>query len=121
MNKALIDNQFDTSKLELRTDNGSQYCAKEFKKVLNEHKIKHTRTRVNTPKNNSRIERFFKTIKYEYLNDYIFEDIEDVRRHVDYFIKFYNERRIHQSLGWKTPKEALDSLKQSADLNTKSA
>ncbi|MEF3253999.1 MAG: integrase core domain-containing protein [Deferribacterales bacterium] len=54
----------------------------------------------------SSIESFFKKIKYEYLNGYRFNDMEDVRYHVDYFIRFYNERRIHQSLGYLEPSTA---------------
>ena len=58
---------------------------------------------VNTPLNNSRIERFFKTIKYEYLNDWTFKNIKDVKYHVDYFIDFYNKTRLHQNLKLSTP------------------
>ena len=39
----------------------------------------------------------------EYLNDYKFNDINDVKIHVDYFIDFYNNRRIHQSLEFNKP------------------
>ena len=103
LNKALNANKLNTMELELRTDNGSQYCSKEFRELIMLNKINHTRSMVNTPLNNSRIERFFKTIKYEYLNDWTFKNIEDVKYHVNYFIEFYNERRIHQNLKQLTP------------------
>lgn len=105
LNKAINNSLCDTSSLELRSDNGSQYCSKLFKETIALNKIHHTRSMVNTPKNNSRIERFFKTIKYEFLNDYKFRDIEDVKLYVDYFCKFYNEKRIHQSLGYGSPND----------------
>jgi len=103
LNKAINNRLCDTSSLELRSDNGSQYCSKLFKETIALNKIYHTRSMVNTPKNNSRIERFFKTIKYEFLNDYRFRDIEDVKLYVDYFCEFYNEKRIHQSLKYENP------------------
>lgn len=112
LNKALSTNKLNTIDLELRTDNGSQYCSNVFKELVMINKINHTRTMVNTPLNNSRIERFFKTIKYEYLNDYTFKDIEDVKYHVDYFVKFYNEKRIHQSLKLLTPNKIVEAYEK---------
>ncbi len=49
------------------------------------------------------IERLWRTVKYEdiYLRDYAdgWEAEEGLRR----YFQFYSERRIHQSLGYRTP------------------
>ena len=49
------------------------------------------------------VERFFRSLKYEevYLNSY--DDIRDVKNNIDNYIKYYNKKRPHQSLGYKTP------------------
>jgi putative transposase len=49
------------------------------------------------------IERFWRTIKYEaiYLNEY--SNYTELYAGIRDYIIFYNEKRPHQSLGYKTP------------------
>jgi adenine-specific DNA-methyltransferase len=49
------------------------------------------------------VERFFRTLKYEniYLNEY--ETPKALRRGLNQYIRFYNEQRIHESLGYRCP------------------
>ncbi|CFX97478.1 Ribonuclease H-like domain [Syntrophomonas zehnderi OL-4] len=49
------------------------------------------------------VERFFRTLKYEniYLNEY--ETPKSLRRGLNQYIKFYNEQRLHGSLGYRRP------------------
>ena len=51
------------------------------------------------------IERFFRSIKYEniYLSEY--ESLKDLKAGVYDYIDFYNNKRLHQSLDYKTPAE----------------
>ncbi len=48
-------------------------------------------------------ERLWRSIKYEevYLNEY--RSPAEVRRRVGEYVRFYNEQRPHQSLGYRTP------------------
>jgi putative transposase len=48
-------------------------------------------------------ERLWRSVKYEevYLSQY--ESPRDARRGLSRYLSFYNERRPHQSLGYKTP------------------
>jgi transposase InsO family protein len=94
------------------TDHGPQYFANhpnsdqnncEFRKFLNILSIKHVLARVNRPQTNGKVERFNLTYKTEYINGN-FQNLPD-------FIKFYNEERLHMSLGYKTPKSIWDELK----------
>jgi len=93
------------------TDHGSQYFANhpnadqnncEFRRFLNILSIKHVLARVNRPQTNGKVERFNLTYKTEYINGN-FQNLPD-------FIKFYNEERLHMSLGYKTPKSVWDEL-----------
>ena len=63
-------------------------------------------SRVATPEDNAFIESFFKTLKKEevYVKEY--ETMNDVIKHLPKFIdQIYNRKRLHSSLGYKTPEE----------------
>ena len=51
------------------------------------------------------IERFWRTVKYEevYIKEY--RTVIDAYSGLKGFIKFYNDERLHQSLGYKSPSE----------------
>jgi putative transposase len=51
------------------------------------------------------IERFWRSFKREefYLNEY--GSVKELRNAISAYIDFYNRRRGHQSLGYKTPAE----------------
>ena len=50
-------------------------------------------------------ERFWRSLKYEwlYLNDY--EHVRDLSRDLREYLRFYNTERLHSSLGYRTPEE----------------
>ena len=56
-------------------------------------------------KDNIFVERTWRTLKYEwvFLKDYRF--LEDLERGLSEFVGFFNNKRIHQSLDYKTPEE----------------
>ena len=93
------------------TDHGAQYYANhpnakqentEFRIALDVLGIKHYLAKVNRPQTNGKVERFFLTYKTEYATG-SFKNIYD-------FIKHYNEKRIHMSLSYKTPKEVWNEF-----------
>ncbi|MCD6505534.1 integrase core domain-containing protein [Candidatus Poribacteria bacterium] len=58
------------------------------------------------PQQNAYAERLIRTLKEEevYLNEY--EDIQDARRRIGYFLEVvYMQKRVHSALGYLTPKE----------------
>ena len=89
--------------LELRSDNGCHYGAKIFKDEIRRLGITHTRTMVNTPKGNSVVERFFRSLKEECVWQNRFESFEQAKDLVDAWIKHYNKDRPHQALNYLTP------------------
>ncbi|OPC76472.1 hypothetical protein B4N89_46390 [Embleya scabrispora] len=57
---------------------------------------------------NAMAESFFGALKNECLNRYVFTSHAKARREVVRYIEgFYNRRRIHSGLGYRTPLEAL--------------
>ena len=50
-------------------------------------------------------ERFWRSLKYEWLYLHSFDTIKELRIGLNEYITFYNFKRIHQELGYKTPNE----------------
>ena len=85
-------------------DNGGQFIAKEFKVMLREFKMSPRYISVGHPQSNGKIERFHRTIKSEKTRVSAFISPEDAQRQVSNYITFYNEKRLHASLNYLTPK-----------------
>ena len=51
------------------------------------------------------VERFWRTMKYEwlYLNDY--DTVKKLSRGLQNYLEFYNNERLHSSLDYQTPSE----------------
>lgn len=101
----------------INTDNGSEYLLN-FHKEIESWNIPHYFTDPHCPKQNGRIERLHQTAEYEYFNyQELFPDLELVRNHCMAFNEKYNRKRLHQSLGYKTPMEVvLEYQKQKGGL-----
>ena len=50
-------------------------------------------------------ERLWRTVKYENIYIRSYENSDDARKGLTEYVTFYNTRRPHQSLGYKTPSE----------------
>ncbi len=89
------------------TDQGSQFTSIEFTKVLLDNNIKISMNGKGRALDNIFIERTFRSLKYEeiYLNDY--ENVNECRRAIESYFRFFNQDRIHQSLGYQTPDEVF--------------
>lgn len=61
---------------------------------------------------NAKMERLWKTVKYEeiYLKERM--EVRDLRDAIDAFFKFYNEERPHQALKYRTPDEVYFKRQQ---------
>ena len=95
------------------SDQGSQYAAVSTKQIFeNAPNMRQSMSRKGNCWDNAVAETFFKTIKYEELNHYKFQSIQDVKQVVTEYIHWYNNHRIHQSLGYLTPKEKEQQLIQ---------
>jgi len=98
------------------SDRGVQYTSKKYIDFLNDYGIKISMSRKGNPYDNAYAESFFKTLKCEevYLNEYA--DFEDAWVNIKRFIEdVYNLKRLHSSLGYKSPIEfekevALNSI-----------
>lgn len=60
------------------------------------------------PVQNAFIESFNGKYRNEFLNQHNFKSMDDVRRKLNAWVKFYNEERPHSSLDFLTPKQFAD-------------
>jgi putative transposase len=86
------------------TDHGSQYCANDYQKLLRKHGFKVSMSGKGNYYDNSAVESFFKSLKTEL----VWRHNRQTRRKVEialfeYINGFYNPRRKHSALGWKSP------------------
>ena len=56
------------------------------------------------------IERFWRTIKYETALLERFKHINDVKKHIQQFVYFYNFKRLHQNLNYNTPNNVYNKI-----------
>jgi transposase InsO family protein len=88
------------------SDQGVQYCDKEYVEILREAAILISMSDKGNPYQNNITESFFKTLKYNevYLQEY--DDFEEAYRNIENFIEVvYQRKRLHSSLGYLPPAE----------------
>lgn len=101
----------------VNSDQGAQFTDEKWIKVLKDGGISISMDGKGRCLDNIRIERFWRSLKYEdfYLNDY--QTVPELREGIRRYIDFYNNRRWHQALGYKTPAMVYGE-KQPVDLCT---
>ena len=86
-------------------DQGSQFTGSLWIEVLEKHSIKISHDGVGRCIDNIRIERFWRTIKYEDVFIQAYATLPEARIGIKKFIEHYNYHRPHQALGYKRPAE----------------
>ena len=95
----------------MHADRGSQYHAKAYRNALTRLEIRPSASRTGLCLDGVAGESFFATIKAEIGTD-SWLDRATARRDIVNWIKIYNERRLHSSLGYETRTEARMSWQQ---------
>ena len=59
------------------------------------------------PQQNAYVERYNRTVRYDWLNQYIFEEIEEVQEAATAWLWTYNNERPNMAIGGITPKQKI--------------
>lgn len=95
----------------VQTDNGSEFLGA-FDQYCQENRIPHLFTYPRSPRINGGIERFNRTIQEEFIErtDSLFQGKTEIATHLQKYLFWYNEVRPHQSLGYQSPSQYMQSL-----------
>jgi transposase InsO family protein len=97
------------------SDRGVQYASEAYTNLLKDHEIRISMGRRGNPYDNAQAESFIKTLKYEEVYLFEYEDMAEARARLDHFLEeVYNERRLHSALGYVPPAEFEQQLVQRA-------
>jgi len=90
------------------TDNGSCYRSGDFNAALGD--IKHTYTRPHRPQTNGKIERFHRTLAFEWASaDHYDSEQARAATYLDW-IHSYNHHRPHTGIGGKSPLDRVHNV-----------
>jgi len=91
------------------TDQGSQFTSNDFTDILKAADIQISMDGKGRVFDNIFIERLWRTVKVEevYLRDY--ETVTEARYYLGRYFDLYNNKRLHQALGYRTPAEVYDA------------
>jgi putative transposase len=89
------------------SDRGSQYASEAYGRQLAAMKAKPSMSRTACCYDNAPMESFFHTLKVELVHQWRWPTREGARRDLFAYIEgYYNRRRIHSALGYRTPEQA---------------
>jgi len=85
------------------TDQGAQFTSRAFTERLQKGGVRISMDGRGRALDNVFVERLWRSVKYEdvYVRDY--QSVWDARQHLARYFGFYNEARLHQALGYRTP------------------
>lgn len=87
----------------LHTDRGNEFKNKAIDSLLNTFQIKRSLSKKGCPYDNAVAEAAFKVIKTEFTFNRVFLTLEELELSLFDYVNWYNNHRIHGSLGYLTP------------------
>jgi putative transposase len=95
------------------SDRGVQYACDQYVKILKENGFQISMSAKGNPYDNAHMESFFKSLKYEEVHLYNYDDFANAITRLPHYIdELYNQRRLHSSLGYCSPAEFEEDEKR---------
>jgi len=88
-------------------ENGPEYISNQLKEWAKRNNIRIEYIQPGKPQQNAYIERYNKTVRYDWLNQYQFSSVEEVRLNATKWLWLYNNERPNMALGGITPQQKL--------------
>jgi putative transposase len=88
----------------INSDQGSQFTGNEYVDFMQEKGVVISMDSKGRAIDNIYIERFWRSIKYEHIYLFSYETGKELMKGLNWYFDFYNGKRIHESLCYKTPK-----------------
>jgi putative transposase len=91
----------------IRCDNGPENTSAEIQTWAEQSGIAFQYIQPGKPQQNAYVERFNRTVRYEWLSQYYRDNLDEVQNHATQWILSYNHERPNMALGGITPKQRL--------------
>lgn len=106
--------------LTFHSDQGGQYISYDFRKYLRSKRINQSFSNPGSPHDNAVAESFFRTIKAEETRQHFYYTSDELKSSVAEYIGFFNDKRPHLKLGYKTPNQVEEEyfIKRKSDSET---
>lgn len=96
------------------TDQGGNYQARTFCAYLEERQVVQSFSRAGSPYDNAVMESFFSAMKREELYRHKYRSEKEFRAGIEDYTQFYNCKRVHKTLQYKTPEQAEQTYIETA-------
>lgn len=93
--------------LAIRSDNGPEYISEAFKAWADQQGIKLMFIQPGKPQQNAYVERYNRTVRYDWLNQNTFSEIAEAQEQATKWLWQYNNERPNMALGGITPKQKM--------------
>ena len=90
------------------TDQGSQFTDEGFTGVLRGHGVAISMDGRGRYADNIFVERLWRSLKYEEVYLKAYDNVAQARQGITAYFEFYNHQRLHQALGYRTPRQLLE-------------
>src|SRR5271168_633618 len=91
------------------TDQGVQFTSADFTGVLTASGVRISMDGKGRYLDNIFIERLWRSLKYEDIYIKAYASVPEARRGIGGWLTFYNDERLHQALGYRTPCEVFQA------------
>ena len=91
----------------IRADNGPELVSSRLMEWAEKHQIHITHIQPGKPQQNAYVERFNRTVRYEWLSQHYWQSVDEVQEFATQWMYKYNHQRPNMALGGITPKQRL--------------
>ena len=99
----------------IRCDNGPEYISKTILNWASRLGIRLEYIQLGNPQQNAYVERYNRTVRYDWLAQNLFGSLEEVQQLATKWLWHYNHNRPNMALGGITPIQKLDQLNSSTN------
>ena len=108
-----LDLEHSLRGVNVRNDNGSQFIAHRVRFYLKNSEANQEFTHIATPEENAYIEAYHSIYEREVIQRMEFCSYYDAKWQTRKYVDFYNNRRLHGSLGYRRPRQVWDEYYRS--------